>query len=231
MTRFPCAGLILLLLASVAHAQPHFPGNSEPWPKAEPEALGYSSEQLAAARASMTTDDGAPFEYVHAIVIKDGHDIFHYGDPYVMPKGMRAQKDWASCGRSFMTTLYGMAMKEEGHGVEFLEQPVRTSYNSTVAWEMDERILNKHLLSYTACSDPPGAEWTYACKYFDMYRILRDVDGRNPSHRLMRLASMIGARWEPSEYWGHGHEVPFLSIRASAAEAARWGYLWLHRGR
>ena len=221
---------LLSALALPAWGQTSFPEAGQPWPEASPESRGMSSEALGAARDLMRTSYGAPFADVQAIVLRDGHDVWHYGEPYALPRGLGEQKDWASCGRSLMTAMFGMAMREDGHDTAFLERPVRGSYNSFTARAMDEQILNKHLLSYTACADPPGSGWQYACHYFTMYKILRDVDGEAPRNRLARLADLIGADWRPYAYWGHGQDVPFLTIRATPAEAARWGYLWLNKG-
>lgn len=208
-----------------------FPPDRGDWARGLPEDHGWSTARLEAARECMTTDAGAPFEEMDAILIVDGHDIFHYGDPYTLRPGLKFQHDWASCGRSLMTTFYGMAFLEHGETVEALERSAKTHFDTHHSRSLDERILVKHLLGYAIRGEPPGSEWHYHSSYFDLYRILRDLDGVPVRYRLRQLTDAIGARWEPFEYWGHGQEVPFISIKATPAEAARWGHLWLHRGR
>lgn len=208
-----------------------FPGKGQPWPKSKPEAQGMSSVILEQARAGMTDDAGTHFKSVHGIVIRNGYDVWHFGDPYTFKKGMRIQRDWASCGRSLMTAMFGTLFREHELGPEILEQPVCDSFNSYIAWGIPKNVKIKHLLSYTSCAEPPGSSWKYACRYFDMYRIIRDMDGTLPDYRLQRLADAIGADWQPYNTWLHKQDVPFLTIVASPAEAARWGYLWLNKGR
>ncbi|MEM9849837.1 MAG: hypothetical protein AAF847_18245, partial [Bacteroidota bacterium] len=218
------------LLLCPIYAQSIFPKDFSSWPVASPESQGFSSKRLKAARTEMTTDQGKPFQELNLIIIRNGYNIWHYGDPYSLPQGLKAQKDWASCGRSLMTTFFGMALQEENMGVASLDRPVHQLFNSPSAWNMDERISLRHLLGYTACAEPPGASWEYACHYFTMYKIIRDIDGEAPRNRLDRLAQLIGANWKAYEYWGHDQDVPFLTIKATAEQAARWGYLWLNEG-
>ncbi|MEM9832265.1 MAG: hypothetical protein AAF944_16660 [Bacteroidota bacterium] len=209
----------------------NFPPDQAPWPKASPESQGFSSEKLAQARELMMTDSGDPFSQAEMIIIRQGYDIYHYGDHvYQLQKGLQKQNDWASCARSLMATMFGMFLRENELGTAPLELPVNEVFNSTVAREMDDTILLKHLISYTSCADPPGSDWKYACNYFPMYKIIRDAYGKSPSHKIRELAELIGAQWEPFEYWGHNQDVPFLTITATPADAARWGYLWLHQG-
>jgi hypothetical protein len=220
----------LILLVPCANAQVKYPGYKQPWPKATPESQGFSKLALESARDKMRTDQDQEFQKINMIIIRNGHDIFHYGNPYELPKGANLQKDWASCGRSLMTTMYGMVFKENEMSVKELEKPAREVFHSYIARELDSTILAKHLLSYTACANPPGSSWSYACHYFTMYEILRDMDGYNPAKRIEKLAKAIDADWQPFEYWGHKVNVPFLSIIATEAEAARWGYLWMNKG-
>lgn len=127
-----------------------------------------------------------------------------------------------------MTTMYGMAFQEFGETVEALNQPAHSHLDTFHSRGMDKRVLVKHMLGY-AVDGIPGTEWRYASSYFDCYKCLRDIDGVPLRHRLTKLADAIGANWEPFEYWGHKQDVPFLTFRATPADAARWGYLWLNR--
>ncbi|MEM6647366.1 MAG: hypothetical protein AAF730_14070 [Bacteroidota bacterium] len=227
--RFALPLMLFALLSTPAVAQSYFPG-PEGWRTAHPRTQGMDAAQLERARFEMTDDQGNAIEEFTAIVIRNGYDVWHYGTPYAMPGTLARQTDWASCGRSLMATMFGMAMHEVGDPVSVVEQPVNQSFNSPAAMAFDDDVMVKHLLSYTSCADPPGSDWNYACNYFEMYKILRDVDGMNPAHRLARLGERIDASWTPFEFWGHGQDVPFLTIKAHAADAARWGYLWMNQG-
>ncbi|MEM6692210.1 MAG: DUF1080 domain-containing protein [Planctomycetota bacterium] len=229
-------GWLLILLAAQSDlttaqtVEVSFPDDHAAWPKASPEKYGWSSDMLELSRDQMCDDQGRPFELMDAIVIVDGHDIFHYGEAYDLRTGLRTQHDWASCGRSLMTAMYGMAFKEFGENLDALEQPAHSHLDTYHSRSMDKRILVKHMLGY-AIDGVPGTEWRYHSSYFDCYKCLRDIDGVPLRHRLSKLANAIGANWEPFEYWGHEQNVPFLTIKSTAADAARWGYLWLNRGR
>lgn len=228
--KLPLLLVLCTITVSAAFSQGYFPKFQEPWPKAAPEGLGMSTEILKKAESKMRVDDGSEFEKIDLIVLRGGKDVWHIGNPYEQYKGAHAQKDWASCGRSLMTTMFGMLFLEEETGLEVMEKPVKECFNSYIAWDMDPEIKVKHLLSYTACADPPGSSWQYHCHYFTMYKILRDVDGRAPDWRIEKLARQIGADWKAHNIWLHRQDVPFLSIATTPPEAARWGYLWLHKG-
>ncbi|MEM8900328.1 MAG: hypothetical protein AAGC85_19590 [Bacteroidota bacterium] len=222
--------LFFLACTLAGSAQAEFPGYKEAWPKATPESQGMSSEILEKAQSTIRTDGGADFSIIDMIILRNGKDVWYIGNPYNQYKGTLIQKDWASCGRSFMATMFGMLFYENDMDISVMEQPVNKTFNSYIGKAMDEDITVKHLLGYTSCSNPPGSEWQYACNYFKMYKILRDVDGKTPDDRLAKLASLIDADWEPYHTWLHKQDVPFLTIVATPAEAARWGYLWLHKG-
>ncbi|MEM9585827.1 MAG: hypothetical protein AAGA03_00985 [Planctomycetota bacterium] len=177
----------------------------------------------------MRDDQGGAFERMDAIVLVDGHDIYHYGNAYQLRSGMKTQHDWASCGRSIMTAMWGMAFKEFDESVDALDQPAHSHLDTHHSRGMDKRVLVKHMLGY-AVRGVPGTEWHYHSSYFDCYKCLRDIDGVPLRHRLTKLSNAIGANWQPFEYWGHGQDVPFLTIKATPADAARWGHLWLNKG-
>ena len=221
---------VISLLTLQVSAQNKFPGYQQSWPKATPESQGMSTELLEKARSLMRTDDGKEFQAVDAIIIRNGYDVWHIGNPYEVRKGNKFQKDWASCGRSLMTTMFGMIFQENNLPASELEKPAREVFFSYTAKELDSTILASHLLGYAACGAPSGSRWDYACHYFTMHRIVRDIDGCNPAERIKKLAKQIDADWQPFEYWGHKLETPFLTIVASEQEAARWGYLWLNKG-
>jgi len=230
--------MVVLLLMTVSRAADVWPAdNGGLWPTATPESQGMSSDSLKAAPSHMTVSAGT------AILIRNGYDIWHYGNPY------QRKTDWASCGRAMMTMMFGQMIMEGKitGGVQAVERPVNT-INCAEAKIPGSCILLKHLLSYTSCSfpsfnesgsytscgsEPPGSTWIYHCNYFRMYRIVEQLDGRKPGIRLANIGKTIGANWDTSEFFSHNDPggSPFLSINSTEAAAARWGYLWLKNGR
>ena len=85
-------------------AETLFPPDYGPWPQATPESQAWSTLKLQQARDQLRTDGGQEFTDFEGILIVNGHDIWHWGNPYELKPGLRQQHDWASCGRSLMTT-------------------------------------------------------------------------------------------------------------------------------
>jgi len=162
----------------------------------------------------------------NAILIRNGYQIFSFGTPVV------SRVHWASCGRSFLTTMFGQAIKEGliPDGEKSVDRPINILTSAEAKLYKDNTLLS-HLLSYTSCSDPVGSKWRYACNYFSMVRIMEDLDGTLPTKRLTNLGETLGAKWTATKYWGHKKNVPFISITCTPAEAAKWGYLWLNKGK
>jgi hypothetical protein len=200
-----------------------FPPDFGKWPMATPESQGMSTAKLQAAPAAVSNGMG------RMIVIRNGYDVWHYGgDPYARKTG------WASVGRSLMTMMYGEMIMDGtiAGGADVLEGPVN-ALPCDEARKFGDDVLLKHLLSYTSCGNPPGSRYRYHCNYFSMYRIVEQIDGRQPSVRLLNLGRKIGADW--GEHLSLVHKdkggSPFLTISSTEADAARWGYLWMNEGK
>jgi len=181
--------LVCSMNAKREGVKPPFPGRGQPWPKVPPESQGMSSQVLRDARDLMRTSEEKPFVCMDGLIIRNGRHVWSFGAPYELRKGMGASNDWASCGRSLMTTMYGMLMKDSGETMAALDRPVKEIKSFSGREKLDDRVLLKHLLGYASCADPPGTGWQYACNYFLIYKIIRDVDGLPPRYRLERLAS------------------------------------------
>ncbi len=188
------------------------------WPKAKPEEVGMSAAALEEAAKKAVTPIGT------AIVIRGGRDVWHYGDPY-----STSYSSWASCERSYLTTLFGLAIKEgviKG-GPKSVELPANR-IDSAAARKLKDAVLLKHLLSYTAESDPPGSAWRYNKGYDAMVAILNDLYGKRVDALANeRLVPALGGTWKAWFKEDQNH----MKIQATAADAARWGYLWLRGGR
>jgi hypothetical protein len=202
---------LLILKVNSAWGEVIFP--KEKWPASTPELQGMSSAKLSAV----------PSKIGRAIVIRHGYDIWHYGDPYANPDTW-----WASCARSFTTVTFGIAIKQGiiPGGEAVLDQPVN-SLNSSTAKGYSSSILLKHLLSYTACSNPPGSGWAYNCKWFSMHYILDELWMHPKDVVNQHLVPVLGGNWRaigPQSDYSH-------RVVGSPAELARWAYLWLHRGK
>ena len=91
------------------------PWPTDVWPTATPESQGVSSRALQDAVLLASPEIGT------AIIIKNGYDIWQYGNPYPTGDITNVPANqvnhfkyswWASCQRSYLTTLFGIAIKE-----------------------------------------------------------------------------------------------------------------------
>ncbi len=216
--------LLILAISLVLTAAPapsaEFWPDDKGWPKAKPEEAGISAQALEQAPSKMQTPIGT------AIVIRGGRDVWHYGDPYAI----QGDGGWASCERSYLTALFGIAIKEgmiKG-GKDSVDLPVKR-IDSAAARALGDGVLLKHLLSYTALSDPPGSVWRYNKGYDEMVAILKDLYGKRVEVLAReKLLPVLGGSWEARFNAGIQDH---LKIHGTAADAARWGYLWLRGGR
>jgi len=85
---------ILILTLEIHLSAAVWPGDT--WQTASPESQGMSSAKLAQAPSESEVDIG------DAIVIRNGYDVWHYGDAY------GRQGNTSSVVRSYLTTLYGI---------------------------------------------------------------------------------------------------------------------------
>lgn len=208
-----CAGAALILLPVAPSDAANWPDNRQ-WPKAKPESQGMSSELLREAPKNMGRK-------VHtAIVIRNGYDVWHYGDPYDDGRTW-----WSSASRSFLTTAFGMLIQEGKISMDALDAPARELPSAT-ARRFGESTLFKHLLSYTSCANPPGSSWQYACNWRPMHGIFRDLAGMSAEDYINKnLAPAIGGDWRATT-----QNDGTLRVVGSASHLARWGYLWMHEG-
>ncbi len=157
------------------------------WPKAKPEEVGMSAAALEEAAQKAVTPLGT------AIVIRGGRDVWYYGDPYSTP-----YSSWASCERSYLTTLFGLAIKEGV--IKGGPKSVELSANridSAAARKLNDAVLLKHLLSYTAESDPPGSVWRYNRGYDALVAILNDLYGKRVEALANeKLVPALGGTWK-----------------------------------
>ncbi|MEA3479220.1 MAG: DUF1593 domain-containing protein [Bacteroidota bacterium] len=216
---------IIMMLFSVVGvcADPPWPGDK--WPTATPESQGMSSTKLNQVPSKIGT----------AIVIRNGYDIKHYGDPYGNQGGL------ASCFRSYMTTIYGMLIHSGTITKEQLDESVN-KLPLSYAKEFDSDVKLKHLLSYTwkgkddsgNGSGTPGTEWNYADGYEKMEAIFYHITGEKSWDYInSNLKSVLKGKWYAAGqlYAGGTTDPPYcMDIKACMADAARWGYLWLNKG-
>lgn len=209
--------IVLFLLEFRILAVTPWPGES--WIKATPESQGMSSSILEQAEKKAKIPIGK------AIVIRNGYEVWTYGG-----EGVYTDQDWwASSNRSFVTTLFGIAIKEGHIHPSNIEKPV-----SLLDTRVNKSFLLKYLLSYTSCAEPPGSAWQYNCNYYDMIDILEDIY-HQPAKDIANskiIPALGGKNWEFIRRDDDSSEKNDRSIRVvgSCSDVARWGYLWLNKG-
>jgi outer membrane protein assembly factor BamB len=174
----------------------------------------------------------AEIEMGDVIVIRNGYDVWHHGDAY------GRQGNTSSMVRSYLTTLYGIAIREGviSGGRNAVERRVN-SLDSATAKTFDNSVKIKHLVSYTSCGNPPGSKWNYNCNFNKMCEILMELyDGHWSENGMVdlcdaKLKSVLGGSWYP-KYWTkeQHNSTSYFRIYGNPSGMAHWGYLWLHRG-
>lgn len=211
-------GLVVTFLwaAQCAGAQEVWPDERR-WPTATPESQGMSTPKLRDAPRKVKTAIG------DAIVIRRGHDVWHFGDPYARTDGW-----WASSARSYLTTAFAMLIHRGviPGGRKAVERRVNQLPSKT-ARSFKDAVLLKHLLSYTSASDPPGSGWRYSSNWVPMHRIFQEISGRTAWEYVNAELKPVlgGAAWRAIEKDGT------LRVVGPPPDMARWGYLWLRGGR
>lgn len=204
---------VLSLGTAPVHAQAINWPTGERWPTAEPESQGMSSELLAEAEKKMSGRVG------DAIVIRNGHDVWHYNNPY----GGRTW--WSSSARSFVTSIFGMLITEGTLSMEALDRPAN-ELSSSAARRFRDSTQLKHLLSYTSCSNPPGSGWRYSCNWSQINRIFQDLAGRSTAAYVnAKLVPALGGDWRATM-----QNDGTLRVIGSAGHLARWGFWWMNEG-
>lgn len=225
--------LTLSFVMSANTALCYFPPAGS-WRTASPESQGMSTELLQQARSAMKTSTGEDYTSVTGIVIRNGYDIYHYGDPY------GRKKQWASCTRSMFTAVWGMGISEGviTGGTGAVDRKVNSLGVPSCLYQdngnyFNDSILVKHLLSYTSKANPPGSSWSYGVNYEPIQLIIGEIYGSTPASRLSALANAIDADWS-SHNWHcspcQPHDWDVLILDSNEADAARWAYLWLNGG-
>jgi hypothetical protein len=188
-----------------------FPGAD--WPSSTPEAQGMSSAKL---NAIPTAGLG------NVVVIRHGYRVWSQGD-------IHSETWWASTARSYLTTVFGMLIQDRTlRGGKQAPERAVNRLPSPTARPYPDAVKLKHLLSYTACSSPPGQSWGYSCKWFDTNKIGGDVARVDLATYLnMNLVPVIGGRWRAIIERTDGT----LRVLGGPSAMARWGYLWLRQGR
>jgi hypothetical protein len=211
-----CAALLIIFFCRLAGAETVWPGEKE-WLKASPESQGMSSQKLQEAERIAKTPIG------HAIVIRNGYEIWRYGDAHGRTEGW-----WASSARSFTTTLFAMLIHRGviPGGRDAVDMRVN-QLRAEAAQSFKDDVLLKHLLSYTSCSSPAGSAWRYGCNWVAMHSIHTDLTGQTAWDFVnAELRPVLGGvAWKAIEKEGT------LRVVGPPADMARWGYLWLRAGR
>lgn len=188
----------------------------EKWPAATPESQGMSREKLSSIPYDALKLLGT------AIVIRNGYDVWHYGDPYGSERG------WASCLRSYTTTIFGMLIYsgEIAGGKSALEMKVKLKHLLSYIWTGKDQ--------YTGEGDrTPGTQWNYGDGYEKMEGIITAITGKRSWEYINdELQPVLGGEWRVAPVdRGEGVDPgQWLDILANVADAARWGYFWMNGG-
>lgn len=207
------------------------------WPKAAPETVGISSPKLDTYISWLSSKaEGEPFG---TIVIRYGKiAVEYYGD------GADASSKWeiGSIRKAVGSALLGIAIEE---GRLSLETKVYDVWPEILQTGKDREIEVKHLFESTSGwkrSEAPGTEWVYNNAAFTaggtvlgrVYQLPEDKIGPLAKRRI---ADRIGASsWRCYHYpgdfsTGAGNPGPKLAIDSNMRDLARFGYLWLRKGR
>lgn len=194
-----------------ARRNPPAPWPGKSWLRASPESQSMSTTRLDSVSPAI----GA------AVVVRNGYRVRSWGDA-------EGTAWWASVARSFVTTAYGLLIQDQviRGGPKSVDGFVR-SLRSATAKGLPHDVRLKHLLSYTACSSPPGTGWQYSCLWPQLNRILGELAGtRIDTFVNEALVAPLGGNWTATI-----QDDETLRVLGSPADLARWGYLWLRGGR
>lgn len=207
------------------------------WPKAAPETVGISSPKLDTYISWLSSKaEGEPFG---TIVIRYGKiAVEYYGD------GADASSKWeiGSIRKAVGSALLGIAIEE---GRLSLETKVYDVWPEILQTGKDREIEVKHLFESTSGwkrSEAPGTEWVYNNAAFTaggtvLGRVYQLPEDKIAPLAKRRIADRIGASsWRCYHYpgdfsTGAGNPGPKLAIDSNMRDLARFGYLWLRKGR
>jgi CubicO group peptidase (beta-lactamase class C family) len=224
-------------------AEPIFPGAA--WEKADPAALGWSLPQLAAARRY-----ARDIHSTAVVIIQDGRVIASWGDA--------ARKvEIHSVRKSFMSALYGIAVARKQIVLDrtLAELAIDDKPPSLTAAEKRATVRDLlmarsgiyHQAAYETRtmeeerpargSHPAGTFWFYNNWDFNaLGTILRNATGEDTFAAVDRLiARPIGmqdfAASDGNYVRNKVSDHPAYTMRISARDLARFGWLYLNRGR
>ena len=223
-----------------------FPGSSwEPAPSVE--ALGWSTARVSALKSAIDSAVGRSSAFM---IVTRGKVVAARGDT---ARTFRTH----SVRKSFMSALVGMAaaegkidtgatlaalgIEERGVTLTSLEQQARVSdllrARSGVYLPAAGEVASMRNVRPTRGSHPPGRHWYYNNWGFNVLgTIFRQQTGEDIYLAIdRRIARPLGMQDYRPEEGGYGYEEqslhPSYSFRISARDFARFGLLYLYRGR
>lgn len=153
----------------------------------------------------------------------NGGLVYTFGQPDAR------SKNYASVGRSLVTTAWGMLIQDGTIDPEALHEPV-AALDTPTARRFDSSILLKHLLSYTSQAQPPGARWAYSSgDHWPMqHRIIEELAGTDAADYLNRwLFSFM--RGDASAFMTSDDRT--LRVEGSVRDLTHVGEFWRLDGR
>ena len=245
---WPAVVAIAIVIASTAvpRGQPAgtFPGAS--WePASSVEALGWSSEGIAALTPKITAAGSSAF-----MIVTRGKVIAEWGD---------TKKTFLthSIRKSFMSALYGMAVAEKKIDIERTLGSLGVTEKGVTLTPIERQARLIDLLKarsgiYLAAagevesmrserpvrgSHAPGTFWYYNNWDFNVLgSVYRQLTGEDIFEAIdRRIAKPIGMQdyrtAEGEYYFEEPSSHPGYIFRISARDLARFGHLYLHKGR
>jgi len=207
------------------------------WSEASPETIGMSSSELDAYISWLSSKAGG--EPFGTIVVRYGKvALEYYGD------GADASSAWeiGSIRKAVGSALLGAAIEE---GKLSLETNVYHVWPEILQTEKDKGIKVKHLFNSSSGwkrHEAPGTKWVYNNSAFTaggmvLGRIYQLPEDKIAPLAKRQIADRIGASsWHCYHYPGDfsassGNPGPKLAIDSNMRDLARFGYLWLRKGK
>lgn len=227
---------LLILLAAI-----HVTATEWPVPDwktvRSPQSSGFSGEGLERYRAWLHKNISAkPWG---TVIVRHGRVVFEdYGS------GASRDSVWeiGSLRKSVYSSLIGIAIQE---GKLTLDTPVHQIWPpifDLTKQEKDKRILYRHLATATSgwrLTTQPGEFWRYDNLAFSaghaaLARLYNLPDDRIAPMVESRIRNVIGAKswkvWHYEDGWEKS-PGPKLAVDSNMRDLAKYGYLWLRKGR
>jgi CubicO group peptidase (beta-lactamase class C family) len=235
-------GLLLWASPSLA-AQSNFPGRT--WEAADPASLGWSPAKLHAAR-----DYAREIGSTAVMIVQDGRVIAAWGDT-------RRKVEIHSVRKSFMSALYGIAVARRQIALDLNLEQLGIDDKAPRLTALEKRANVRDLLMARSGiyheaayetqtmqetrprrgSYPPGKHWFYNNWDFNaLGTILRKATGEDTFAAVSRHLAQPLQMEDFSETDGHyvynpSSDHPAYTMRFSARDLARFGWLYLNQGR